>query len=95
MAQALLAAPTGAGAPPREGVPVQEENPPRTLYITLGPAGALKVGTCAHCVCEPGRPIRAWDADGDQALDFDRDTLFSLLKELGIEIVERQAYVCP
>jgi len=69
---------------------------PGVLYITLGPAGAFKVGTCSHCVIEEqGRPERAWDADGDTALDFDRDTLFAYLAELGITLTNRQAYVCP
>lgn len=95
MALAMLAAPTGAGAPPADGIPVVEGIPPHTLYITLGPDRSIKVGTCAHCVLEPGRPGRAWDATGDTALDFDRETLFARLGELGIEIVERQAYVCP
>lgn len=95
MALTLLAAPIGAGIPPHAGLPVQEEIPPHALYITLGPNGSVKIGTCAHCVLEPGRPARAWDADGDRALDFDRETLFALLGDLGIQIVERQAYVCP
>lgn len=94
MALALLA-PPGGGVPPREGGPVQGATPPRALYITLGSQGAFKVGTCAHCVSEPGRPDRAWDADGDRDLDFDRERLFTFLGELGIEIVDRQAYVCP
>lgn len=35
---------------------------PGTLYITLGPDGAFKAGTCSHCVIEEqGRPARAWD----------------------------------
>lgn len=66
------------------------------LYITLGPAGALKIGTCSHCVVEEqGRPERAWDADGDKELDFDRETLFAALADLGIVLINRQAYVCP
>jgi hypothetical protein len=66
------------------------------LYITLGPENAFKAGTCEHCVIEEhGRPERAWDADGDNALDFDRDTLFAHLAEMGIVFTNRQAYVCP
>ncbi|HEU5377148.1 MAG TPA: hypothetical protein VFV38_17085 [Ktedonobacteraceae bacterium] len=66
------------------------------LYIALGPAGACKVGTCAHCVIEEeGRPERAWDADGDHDLDFDRDTLFAHLADLGIVFTDRRAYICP
>jgi hypothetical protein len=91
----MLLEPAGGGAPPREEGPVQGATPPRALYITLGPQGAFKAGTCAHCVNEPGRPDRAWNADGDRDLDFERDWLFALLGELGIEIVDRQAYVCP
>ena len=33
--------------------------------------------------------------DGDNALDFDRDTLFAHLAEMGIVFTNRQAYVCP
>ena len=73
-----------------------QSHQPEVLYITLGPDGSLKVGTCEHCVIEErGRPERAWDADGDAALDFDRDTLFACLAELGITLTNRQAYVCP
>lgn len=67
-----------------------------TLYILLGPDGALKIGTCAHCVLEEqGRPERSWDANGDADLDFDRETLFASLAELGIVLTNRQAYICP
>src|SRR5258708_38029044 len=90
------ALPTGVDVPPRDGSPVVEEWAPRTLYITLGPEGAFKAGTCAHCVIEEhGRPERAWDADGDSELDFDRDTLLAHLEELGVVLTHRQAYVCP
>jgi hypothetical protein len=69
---------------------------PEVLYLTLGPDGSLKVGTCEHCVIEErGRPERAWDADGDNELDFDRDTLFAYLADLGVVLTNRQAYVCP
>lgn len=33
--------------------------------------------------------------DGDKELDFDRDTLFTHLADLGIVLINRQAYVCP
>lgn len=32
---------------------------------------------------------------GDTDLDFDRDTLFAHLAALGIQIIDREAYVCP
>ena len=73
-----------------------EEEPPTALYITLGPQQQVKIGTCEHCVVsERGRPGRAWDAVGDTDLDFDRDTLFASLATLGIQITDREAYVCP
>lgn len=66
------------------------------LHVMIDPAGGVKVGTCEHCVIyEQGRPDRAWDAEGDRELDFDRDQYFALLASLGIVITERQAYVCP
>jgi hypothetical protein len=72
------------------------EEPPTALYITLGPEHAVKIGTCQHCVVsERERPERAWDATGDQDLDFDRDTLLCHLAALGIHITDRQAYICP
>lgn len=77
----------------QESAPSQ---PPAVLYISLGPDGSFKIGTCSHCVIdEQGRPERAWDADGDRELDFDRDTLFAHLADLGIVLTNRQAYVCP
>jgi hypothetical protein len=89
--------------PPIQTVPTGTDMPPLTdawvphfLYITLGPAGEFKAGTCQHCVIEEHeRPLRAWDADGDSALDFDRDRLFAYLSELGVTFSNRQAYVCP
>ena len=69
---------------------------PQTLYVTLSPQGAWKAGTCAHCViAESGRPARAWDAQGDGELDFARDTLLALLSDLGVQLTDRQAFVCP
>ena len=66
------------------------------LYVAITTDASFKVGTCEHCVLfEQGRPARAWDADGDAELDFDRDRYFSLLKQFGIVMKERQAYVCP
>jgi hypothetical protein len=67
-----------------------------TLYITLGPDGAFKAGTCQRCVVEEQeRPERSWEADGDSVLDFDRDTLFAHLADLGVVLTNRQAYLCP
>ena len=90
--------PGGAGDPPVSApvVGASEAEGPLTLYITLGPDGAFKVGTCAHCVVhEHGRPSRAWDAEGDRDLDFDRESLLAELAALGVEITDRSAYVCP
>ena len=81
---------------PESEILVAQTETPCTLYITLGPDGGFKAGTCAHCViAEHGRPERAWDANGDSELDFDRDTLFAHLSDLGIVLTHRQAYVCP
>jgi hypothetical protein len=67
-----------------------------TLYIILGADGSFKAGTCHQCVvCEQARPERAWKAEDDAQLDFERDTLFGYLAELGVQITERHAYVCP
>ena len=69
---------------------------PQALYITVSPEGSLKVGTCDHCVIrEPGRPTRAWNADGDKELDFNRDGLIAQLKVLGVVVRVDQEYVCP
>lgn len=66
------------------------------LHVAIASDASYKVGTCEHCVLvEQGRPQRAWDADGDGELDFDRDRYFALLARLGIVMNERQAYVCP
>jgi hypothetical protein len=86
-------APTPPGGTTREA---ESGEAPRTLYITLGPDGSVKMGTCAHCVVlEVGRPERAWDAQGDADLDFERETLFALLEDFGVQITEREAFVCP
>lgn len=66
------------------------------LHVAIAPDASFKVGTCEHCVLiEEGRPDRAWDADGDTELDFDREHYFALLAQLGIVMQERRAYVCP
>ena len=68
---------------------------PVELHIVLE-QGTLKIGTCFHCVVkEPGRPDRAWNADGDKELDFDRDQLLARLAALGVTIEITQQYVCP
>jgi hypothetical protein len=65
------------------------------LHIVLE-QGMLKIGTCFHCVVkEPGRPDRAWNADGDKELDFDRDQLLARLAALGVTTEITQEYVCP
>lgn len=82
--------------PSSQGYELASAQQQGVLYITLGPAGSFKAGTCSHCVIEEqGRPGRAWDANGDMELDFDRDTLFAYLADLGIVLTNRQAYVCP
>lgn len=68
----------------------------QALYVTISPEGSLKIGTCDHCVIqEPGRPERAWNADGDRELDFNRDGLIAQLKVLGVVVQVDQEYVCP
>ena len=75
---------------------MSQQIPGQRLYITLSPAGELKVGTCDHCVIhEQGRPERAWSPDGDTELDFDRDRLIAQLKALGVIVTIQQQYVCP
>ena len=93
----LCACPAGGGTlPPAPAASEAAGFCPVTLYLTVGPHGEIKMGTCAHCVLEErGRPARAWNANGDQDLDFDRDTLLAHLAELGITLTNREAYVCP
>ncbi len=68
---------------------------PIELHIVLE-QGTLKIGTCFHCVVkEPGRPDRAWNADGDKELDFDRDQLLARLAIFGVTTEITQEYVCP
>ncbi|BCL79563.1 hypothetical protein ccbrp13_60980 [Ktedonobacteria bacterium brp13] len=68
----------------------------QSLHVLLEADASYKIGTCEHCVLwEHGRPDRAWDADGDKELDFDRNRYFALLTTLGIVMTDRQAYVCP
>lgn len=75
--------------------PRAEQFSPTELHIVLE-QGMLKMGTCFHCVVkEPGRPDRAWNADGDNELDFDRDRLLAHLAALGVAVEITQEYVCP
>ena len=86
------------GIPPLTPLPdaLTTHDESTTLYITLGLDGSFKAGTCRHCVVyEHKRPDRAWDAKGDSDLDFARDTLFGHLAELGVQITDRRAFVCP
>lgn len=72
-------------------VPEQEE-----LHVHLDANGFLKIGTCSHCVVqEPGRPARAWQANGDCELDFDRDQFLSRLAAFGVVTTITEEYVCP
>jgi hypothetical protein len=67
-----------------------------SLHLKVNRDGSLKIGTCEHCVIrELGRPDRAWNADGDRELDFDRDRLLQLLNGLGVSVQITQEYVCP
>ncbi len=69
---------------------------PTTIYISFETAQTIKVGTCDHCVTqEKGRPNRAWNAQGDRELDFDRDGLIQRLAALGVQVDITQQYVCP
>ncbi len=68
----------------------------KKLYVKIDDDGAVKIGTCMHCVVrEQGRPIRAWNANGDAELDFPRDLLVHRLAEFGLQIEIEQEYVCP
>jgi hypothetical protein len=68
---------------------------PTELHIELE-QDSLKIGTCFHCVVkEPGRPDRAWNADDDKELDFDRDQLLARLAALGVAVEITQQYMCP
>lgn len=65
------------------------------LHVVLQD-GTIKIGTCEHCVVqEHGRPARAWNPDGDTALDFDRDELITRLAALGVQVQITEEYVCP
>lgn len=65
------------------------------LHIVLE-GDTIKVGTCQHCVVqEHGRPERAWNADGDKELDFDRDQLIARMASLGVQVEITEEYVCP
>lgn len=68
----------------------------QALYVAIDADASYKIGTCEHCVLlEDGRPERAWDAQGDKDLDFERNQYFTLLRQLGILMTDRQAYICP
>ncbi len=68
----------------------------QALHLKIDRDGSLKIGTCEHCVIqELGRPERAWNPNGDNELDFDRDTLIQHLRNLGVAVLITQEYVCP
>jgi hypothetical protein len=68
----------------------------KTLYVKIDDDGAVKIGTCMHCVVrEQGRPVRAWNAKGDAELDFPRDLLVHRLAAFGLQVEIEQEYVCP
>ncbi len=99
MTQQTLQVPEDWGAIDLPVLQEGEMQPPLlapALHVAIDTDAAFKIGTCVHCVLfEEGRPARAWDADGDRELDFDRNRYFALLAHLGIVMKERQAYVCP
>jgi hypothetical protein len=69
--------------------------PAPALFVLVAP-GALRVGSCVHCVIhEPGRPERSWEPNGTSELDFDRDAFLAKLAALGVVITDREEYVCP
>ncbi len=71
-------------------------HPLMALHLRVDPDGALKMGTCQHCVVEEhGRPERAWDADGDTDLDFERDALLTELQAFGVAVTIADQYICP
>jgi hypothetical protein len=65
------------------------------LFLSVGEANQVQIGTCEHCVREPHRPDRAWEPDGDRELDFDRDGLIEKLRARGIQVIITDQYVCP
>ena len=70
--------------------------PPSTELFVLLQQGKLKIGSCEHCVLkEEGRPDRAWNPDGDNELDFDRDALLAKLAALGVQVESVEEFVCP
>lgn len=75
----------------------EQQHQTEELHLVFDTASqTLKIGTCEHCVVkEIGRPARAWNANGDTELDFNRDALIAKLAELGIEASIIQEYVCP
>ncbi|GCE09210.1 hypothetical protein [Dictyobacter aurantiacus] len=95
MESSLHLPPEWSGISAADTTPAEAVQAPE-LHVSIDADASYKIGTCEHCVLwELGRPIRAWDADGDKDLDFDRDRYFALLEALGIVMTERQAYVCP
>jgi hypothetical protein len=82
---------------PQLKAPGQTEQIPHQLFVVFDQTNlTLKIGTCQHCVVqEQGRPARAWEAEGDKELDFDRDKLVAGLAALGIEVKLESEYVCP
>lgn len=74
-----------------------EQQHPAQLHLNFDTInGTLRIGTCEHCVIsERERPARAWNANGDAELDFNRDELLRKLAELGIEASIIEQYVCP
>ena len=68
----------------------------KKLYVNIKDDGAVKIGTCKHCVLyEQSRPVRAWNANGDAELDFPRDQLLQQLAAFGLLVEIEQEYVCP
>jgi hypothetical protein len=68
---------------------------PAQLFLSVDASNQVQIGTCEHCVREPGRPERAWNPDGDRELDFDREALIEKLRARGIQLIISDQYVCP
>jgi hypothetical protein len=81
---------------PETAMPVEVVLKPPLFLVFDQTTFSLKIGTCEHCVVqEQSRPARAWEAQGDKELDFERDKLLAGLATLGIEVRLKEQYICP
>ncbi len=66
------------------------------LYVAIDLDGAVKIGTCKHCIAyEQSRPARSWAPRGDSELDFPRNALIEQLAAHGVHLSIEQEYICP